>query len=381
MGNNTASKSSFFARNWKLLVNILTVVALVGLVYLIRHQIIDTFHNLHRVNLWWIASMIPIQIVNYHAQTKLYQGLFSVVGNKLRFWPVYRVALELNFVNHVFPSGGVSGISYFGVRLRRGDITGGKATLVQAMKLALVFISFEVLLLVGLLFMAGEGRINNLVILAASSISTLMFAGTLAFIYVIRSEHRIKTTFAGVTTFINAVIRAVLPRKEEALSLARVERVVQEFHINYKVIERNYKQLKGPFWWALVINATEVASIYVVYIAFGEMVNLGAIILAYAVANFAGLVSVLPGGVGVYEALMTGVLAASGVPAALSLPVTVMYRVINTLIQVPPGYYLYHRSLHSIDSKEDDIQLAVPEKHVDPGDDDSGGTHERRSDI
>lgn len=357
MGNTATARQSFFARNWKLLLNLVTVTALIGLVYVIRHQIVETFHNLHRVNLWWIASMVPIQILNYHAQTKLYQGLFNVVGNRLRFWPVYRVALELNFVNHVFPSGGVSGISYFGVRLRRGDITGGKATLVQAMKLALVFISFELLLVVGLLFMASEGRINNLVILAASSISTLLFVGTLVFVYIIRSEYRIKATFNALTTLINACVRAIVPRKPEVLNLSRVERLVQEFHHNYKVIERNYRQLKGPFWWALVVNATEVAAVYVVYIAFGEWVNLGAIILAYAVANFAGLVSVLPGGVGIYEALMTGVLAASGVPAALSLPVTVMYRVINTIIQVPPGYYLYHRSLHGFNDDTDDIQL------------------------
>jgi uncharacterized protein (TIRG00374 family) len=361
MGN----RPSFFTRNWKLLLNIITVVALVVLVYLIRHQIVETFHNLRRVNLWMIALMIPIQVLNYHAQTKLYQGLFAAVGNTLRFWPVYRVALELNFVNHIFPSGGVSGISYFGVRLRRGDITGGKATLVQAMKLALVFISFEILLVVGLLFMAGEGRISNLVILAATSISTLMGVGTLAFIYIIRSERRIQATFTTVTTFVNAVIRTIFPRKQEVFKIASVERVVQEFHVNYKMIERNYKQLKRPFWWALVVNATEVASVYVVYIAFGEWVNLGAVILAYAVANFAGLVSVLPAGVGIYEALMTGVLAAAGVPAALSLPVTVMYRVINTIIQVPPGYYLYHRSLHSLDSKNDDIQLEV---HSNPPD-------------
>jgi uncharacterized protein (TIRG00374 family) len=81
-------------------------------------------------------------------------------------------------------------------------------------------------------------------------------------------------------------------------------------------------------------------------VAFGEWVNFGAVILAYAVANFAGLVSVLPGGVGIYEGLMTLVLVASGVPSRLSLPVTVMYRVVNTLVQLPPGYYFYHKTLH-----------------------------------
>ena len=84
---------------------------------------------------------------------------------------------------------------------------------------------------------------------------------------------------------------------------------------------------------------------YVVYIAFGHLVNVGAVILAYAIANFAGLVSVLPGGIGVYEALMTAVLASTGVKPGISLPVTVMYRVVNTLIQIPPGYYLYQKTL------------------------------------
>jgi uncharacterized protein (TIRG00374 family) len=92
-------------------------------------------------------------------------------------------------------------------------------------------------------------------------------------------------------------------------------------------------------------NVTEVATLYIVYIAFGEFVNVGAVILAYAVANFAGFVSVLPGGVGIYEALMTAVLSAGGVPARISLPVTLMYRVLNTLIQLPPGLYFYQKTI------------------------------------
>src|SRR5581483_1584045 len=116
-----------------------------------------------------------------------------------------------------------------------------------------------------------------------------------------------------------------------------------------------WRQLKAPFWWAFLANLTEVLVVYVVYIAFGSFVNIGAVILAYAVANFAGLVSVLPGGVGVYEALMTAVLVAAGVPARLSLPVTVMYRVLNTLLQLPPGYVLYHKTLQRHGNTLDEV--------------------------
>ena len=120
-----------------------------------------------------------------------------------------------------------------------------------------------------------------------------------------------------------------------------------DLHDNYMLVRKDWRGLKMPFVWALLANFWEVMAVYVVYIAFGHLVNFGAVILAYAVANFAGLVSILPGGIGIYEGLMTLVLAASGIPSRLSLPVTVMYRVLNMLVQLPPGYYLYHKALHT----------------------------------
>ena len=83
-----------------------------------------------------------------------------------------------------------------------------------------------------------------------------------------------------------------------------------------------------------------------IFLAFGQWVNLGAVIIAYAIANFAGLISVIPGGIGIYEGLMVGVLAAGGVPAALSLPVIVMYRILTIFLQIPLGGFLYYKTLH-----------------------------------
>ncbi len=69
-------------------------------------------------------------------------------------------------------------------------------------------------------------------------------------------------------------------------------------------------------------------------------------IIAYAIANFAGLISIAPGGVGIYEGIMTAVLASAGVAAGVSIPVTIMYRILNMAIQLPPGYYFYHKTVH-----------------------------------
>ncbi len=342
------SETSFIKRRWKLLLNIFTVLALVGLLYAVRGQVVDTIQNIQKVHAWALLLLLPLQWINYDAQTRLYRGLFKVVGNKLSYKFLFQTSLELNFVNSVFPSGGVSGISYFGVRMRQGkDITGGKATVVQMMKLMLLFLSFEILLVAGLLFMAIGGRVNDVVILAAGSLSTLLLVGTVAFVMIIGSEKRIAGTFTYVTKALNRIIKVVRPKHPETFNIANARASVEELHLNYKVMERNYADLRWPFFWAFLANLTEVLAVYVVYIAFDQWINLGAVILAYSVANFAGLVSVLPGGVGIYEALMTAVLAATGVPAAVSLPVTVMYRILNMLIQLPPGYYFYHRTIIS----------------------------------
>jgi putative heme transporter len=337
---------SFFKRNWKAIVNIVTVVALVGLIFLIREQIVDTFNNLGKINAWVLVLILPLTALSYHAQTKMYQDMFRLLGNTLHYKFMLRAALELNFVNQVFPSGGVSGISYFGVRMRAADITATRASLVQLMKLLLLFISFEVLLVIGLIFLSFEGRAHGLTLVAAGSVTTLLVVGTAAFVLIIRSEPRIHATFSGLARLINKVFHIFRRNHPETISMARAERIVKELHGSYKILEDSYKELRAPFLWALVVNLSAIASIYAVYVAFGSWVNLGAIILAYSVANFAGLVSVLPGGVGIYEALMTGVLVAGGIPAALSLPVTIMFRVLTTLIQLPPGYILYHQTVH-----------------------------------
>lgn len=344
---------NYLASRWKLILNIVTLLALGLLIYAIRDQLAATLNNLGNVKVWAILLMVPLEIMNYHAQARLYQRLFAIVGNHLSYKYLFKMAIELNFVNHVFPSGGVTGISYFGVRLRDGDkITGGKATFIQIMKLALTLVTFEALIVFGLLALVVVGKANNLTILVAGSLSTLLLVGTVGFIYIAGSRIRINKFITALTKGLNKLIQIVRPNHPETVNIDRVAKVFDDFHDSYHELRRSHHKLKGPLAYALLANVTEVMVLYIVYVAFGNLVNVGAVILAYAIANFAGFISVLPGGIGVYEAIMTAVLISTGVPAAVSLPVTVMYRVLNTAIQLPPGYFLYHRNLTKAQNKK-----------------------------
>ena len=345
---------------WKIALTIITFGALVITGYAIRHQIVDTFRNLHHVNIWLVLLIIPLEALNYHAQTKLYQGLFNVLDEKIPYRFMYRASLELNFVNNVFPSGGVSGFSYFSLRMKSQGISTGKSSLIQLMKLVMVFISFQILLVVGLLLLAIGGHVSDLVILIAAFLVTLLLVSTSIIAFVIGSKSRINSFFIYVTRLINRFIHIFRREHPETLNIQKAHETFTELHENYLHLRRRLKELRRPLFYGVIANLTEIGAIYVVYLAFGHRVNPGAVIIAYAIANFAGLVSVLPGGVGIYEGLMTGTLAASGVKAALSLPVTIMYRIVNFAIQMPVGYFFYQKALQAnpiqpaFDSRLDD---------------------------
>lgn len=342
------SETSFWRRRWKLIVNIATIAALALMFYALRDEIADTIDRVGQVHAWALLLLIPVEAINYHSQAKLYQHLFRIVGNKLKYSFLLKASLELNFVNNVFPSGGVTGMSYFTLRLRRGnELTGGKATLVQVIKLGLVFLSFEIMIVLGVIALAVMGQVSGITIMVATALSTLLLVGTFGFVYIVGSNQRINSFFTTITKFLNWLIKIVRPKHPETINISRARQVFDDFHDNYRTIRDKRQQLKAPFWYALAANVTEVMAVYVVFIAFGHWVNIGAVILAYAVANFAGFISVLPGGVGIYEALMVGVLATAGVPPAVSLPVIVMYRIANTVLQLPPGYYFYHKAIRS----------------------------------
>ncbi len=332
---------------WKTAINLLTLIGLLVLCYLIRDQIFQTFRDFSKVNAYALLLILPIEFYNYDVYARMYKRLFGLLGSKTSYREMFKVSLELNMVNHVFPSGGVTGFSYFGLRLKPLGISSGKATLVQVMKFILLFVSFEVMLILGLLFLAIGGQANQVTILVSSSIATALLIGTFGAAFLVGSKRRINSFFTYITRIFNRIVHVARRNHPETIQIVRVERLFDDLHENYMIIKKDWRQLFWPAVFAFLANLTEIMALYVVYIAFGHWVNPGAVILAYAVANFAGLVSVLPGGAGIYEALMTAVLALAGVPPAVSIPVTVMYRVVNITIQIIPGYYYYHKAIHN----------------------------------
>ncbi len=343
----------------KFWVNIITAAALIMAFIFARGQIVDAFKTFGSLNLIWLVLIIPIQIGNYFSVSKFYQSYLKSLGEKIRLWELYKVGLEMNFVNNVFPSGGASGFGYLSLRLKKLGVPGSKSALLQTSRHMLTFLSFIVYLLLALVLLSAFGSASRFIVLVATSLSSFIVFLTLVLIYIISSEERVTSFTAGIPKFINSVFGFFHKENKRLINIEKIEALFKDLHKDYVQVRKDWRSLRYPFFWALMMNFTEILTIFVVYLSFGELVNPGAIIVSYAVANIAGLFAILPGGIGVYEGLMTGVMTSAGVRQGLALSATVVYRVLNMGLFLPIGYFFYTRALAEGDVPPESLKDAT----------------------
>lgn len=336
----------------KVIINVVTIVALLVLIYFSWPQITEGLKEIGGAKWSMIALMIPLQIFNFYAVGMIYYSYFSDHRHtKVTRKNMFKVALELNFVNHVFPSGGVAGFTYLGYRMKHYGVAVSRTTLAQTLRFALTFLSFLVLLFIGLFMLSFGASSSGVTVFIGLSIAFITLFGTILGIFIISDEQRIKTFTAFLPRLLNMVLKPFNKGRANTINVPKIEKLFTDLHTDYVALMRDRKRLKRPFLWALAVNTSEVLTIYLAYLALGQTVNPGAVILAYSVASFAGLVSILPGGIGVYEALMTTTLAAAGVPKALALSATLIYRIFTMIIFVPAGFILYQMALRKGETK------------------------------
>jgi putative heme transporter len=331
---------------WKLWLNLLTFVALIVLIWFARHDILAVLDQLRNLNLLIVALMIPAQLLVYISLAKLFYHFFYATGTHLKLKELIAPMIELNFVNHIFPSGGVSGFSYLTLRLKPYGVSTAKSTLAQLARFAFMFIGFIILLLVALLLLALEDKVSTLMVLAVSAVTFTLLFVTTVLIFVIGSENRISGFTGTLARMLNRAIHVFRRKHPETISLANVKRTFLELHEDYLIIRKDFGRMRQAMLWAMIVNLAELLLLYLAFAAHGVYVNPGAIIVAYVVANLAGYIAILPGGVGIYEPLMTAVLISAGVQPALALSATLVYRVISLLLSLISGYFLYHKAIH-----------------------------------
>ena len=337
-------KKGSFKLSFRSWLTVVTLILLVGVVILAWPEIVKAWGLLDTVNLAILALLIPVQLFSYYATGGM---IFSYLRSKgdlvgVSRWRMGRIALELNFVNHILPSGGAAGFSYLGWVLGRFGVKPGRSTMAQLIRFLLTFVSFVLILMAAVAFLIYDHRIDRTIILLSSVLVLLCLGAIVGTIYIVGSNQRLKTFSEWLTKFVNKTVRKITRgKKRKILKTHTIPNFFVELHQDYLAIRRDKRVLIKPFIWAIVANLADVALIWIAFWALGYAVSPAIIFVAFGVSSLASAVSVTPGGAGVYEAIMIAFLASSGVPADVAIAGTLLARVTLVLGTILFGYIFY----------------------------------------
>lgn len=324
----------------------LGLVALV--LFTARHELLKAWELLGTVNPLILLLLVPMMIFTFIAAGEI---IFTYLEGKGAIKDVTlteraRMALELNFVNHTLPSGGVSGISYMSWRLGKLGVSPGRATSAQVVRYVAGFIAAGILIAISVLAVTLDGNINRVIILVSSSVVTFMILSTIGLIFLVSSRKRMRAFADWSSKLINRTTRKLTRgRKRVLVREEKIFNFFEDIHDDYLELRRDHRVLAKPIAWALAFTVADALLFWITFWALGTPVNPAPLLIAYVLASVAGFIVVTPGGAGAYEAIMVAFLATAGIAGGVAIAGIVLTRVIILIVTIAVGYLFYHNAL------------------------------------
>jgi uncharacterized protein (TIRG00374 family) len=318
--------------NWKALVKRLVVVVVAGVaLYLVLPELFAVFHSWPRLAnldlLWFIPALL--------AEGAHFVCTFSLqrIALRTRAWfSVITAQLAGNAISLIVPGGAAAGAA---VQFRMLAVSGMDATDAVGGLTAFSFLgiggllALPVFVLPVVLFGAPVSRgLADAAIIGA--IGFVLFVGLGTWVMVADAPLR----HAGRAA--QAVRNRLLRKREPIAGLP--ERLVEQRDLIRSVL--------GQQWWqATLLSAGRLGFDYLCLLfsvrAVGAHPRPSLVLLAYAVAGIIGLVPITPGGLGIVEASLSGLLVLAGLDGAQAVLATLAYRLASYWLPLMSGPFAY----------------------------------------
>lgn len=335
-------------RGFKFWLNIVVFILIIVVLWAARAELVQAFHLLGGVNLWILAAIIPVQFASYYASAEIFFTYLRGRGQLKKTTPlgVTAVALEYNFVNHVFPSAGVGGASYMVWRLGKLGVAAGQAVMSQLINFFSLGATFMVMMVISLIWATFEDRAANWLVVATTVAVVALVAVVIFGSYLFGSRERLMSFARWLTRRTNWLVSKItFGHRKKVLKTKVVEGFFSDFYDDWQAIKADKALLKGPIIWGFVSNILDVLLIAVAFWALGYSVNLPILLISFGASAIGSFLFVTPGGVGAYEAVMIGVLVAGGMEADVASAGVILARAILVVGTIVCGVFAYHAAM------------------------------------
>lgn len=346
----------------KLVRQVLAVLGLLGLALVLfenRSSLSQFLPLLTKLRWYVLASVVVIQLGSYWLNGLYYRSILRIFNYDVNTTRLFAGALATNFVNYLVPSAGLAGAGYLS-QVLTPKVPRGVSVLVQLMRYAFSALAVLLMMPVGFVLIDAESgksghSLLRVTLLSASGITIL----AVGLVILVQHEQLLRRA-------IHAVMKQ-LKRLFRSLNEDKLINFVDQFYVGYHAMTSNKRRMLQPFGWSILYIVVEIATFYMAFLAFGKTIDPGIAVMAYLFANIVSIFGGVIISTGVFELGMAGTLIALGVDFPLAVAVTTVYRIMNLLIGLPPGYVFYRYFLSSTHSLSPDAhEPEIEDGQIDP---------------
>lgn len=343
-----------FKISFRTILTILTLVLLIYVIYANFADIKEALGHLGETNILILLLLIPEQLFMYYCCGQMF---FSYMASKkdarkVSRWTLMRVSLELNFVNHAVPAGGLGGLGYITWRLKPFGATAGQSSFMYVLRYVITICANQLQTILAIIFLPIFGSVpaSGSWVIALTALLSIGIIAAIGLLIVIASSKQRIAWFAKTATNIAnwLVTKVTLGHKSEVLQRSVVDKYLADVHEDLMMARRHKKLLLRPIAWGILYSFLEIATYWIVAASMGHPEILPQIMIGEAIGSVMG--AVVP--YGLYELGMAGIMVSLGVPIALAGTVVLMTRVIVLASTIISGYGFYQHSISKIGRRE-----------------------------
>lgn len=285
---------------------------------------------------YWLLAALGTQFLNFSFQGNVYNTSLKILKiSKQSFIDLIRYGITILFLNFTIPSLGFAGNIWFLKKLKKQGIKEGKALLVIVIEFLCYYVTFFLLLILSLIYLFFKlGHVGYTQKIAVIGFGALMCL-VIFFVYFFVGKK--KNAHKRLIWLAEKIDKAEDGVRQED----RIKDLLNDFYKDFAWLKKNKIKLLYPASMQFLKFLSDGLIIFLLFLAFGSLVPAGLGVVAFAFGRLFGVLSMIPGGVGAFEASMVLIFNSLGISLELALSVMLIYRLFSFWIYFPLGIFFY----------------------------------------
>ena len=286
----------------------------------------------------YLILAISSEIISYIGAAWLLGIILQRLGYKIKFWDRFRIGSIAAFAIHFFPVGtfGEGAVDYY--FLREKNVESGSILLMLVLRIIISYVAFLSLFVISLILVPTAPHTAISAKLISVVIFILIVLGIYYMFYLYHHKEKFRKAMGKFLKFVDFFLSRFRGKK---LSDEKSGEIFEDIYTGIGLFGRKKRFFVLAIFASLIYWLGDMTCLFFVFASLGYTIHFGVLIFGYAVSTLLGMISFIPGGLGVFEGSMALIYTGLGLPGDLTIMSILIFRLFSFWLWIPFGVYSF----------------------------------------